>query len=69
MKRFVVYAFETFDIARISSGVFTWNPASAQVLEKAGFTLEGKLRQHVFKDGRYTDLLMYGILRDEVTDL
>jgi RimJ/RimL family protein N-acetyltransferase len=44
--------------------VFGWNPASARVLEKAGFTFEGRMREAVFKDGRLTDLLVYGMVKD-----
>ena len=35
------YAFTTLDICRLEAGVFDWNPASARVLEKAGYVLEG----------------------------
>lgn len=57
------YAFATFDIIRLEAGVFGWNPASARVLEKAGYTLEGRLRQAIVKDGRVGDRLLYGLLR------
>ena len=57
------HAFATFDVIRLEAGVFGWNPASARVLEKAGYTLEGRLRQAVMKDGRLTDRLLYGLLR------
>ena len=57
------YAFATFDIIRLEAGVFSWNPASARVLEKAGYTLEGRARQAVVKDGRVGDRLLYGLLR------
>jgi RimJ/RimL family protein N-acetyltransferase len=40
--------------------------ASARVLEKAGYSREGVLRQNVIKDGRVLDQLMYAILRDEL---
>ena len=53
------------DIDRIFAQVFAWNPASARVLEKAGFTFEGRLRGAVYKDGRTTDLLSYGLLRTD----
>jgi len=59
------YAFETFDLVRLEARVFGWNPASARVLEKAGFQLEGRLLQAVVKDGDRTDLLQYGLLRAE----
>ena len=56
------YAFATFDICRLEAGVFDWNPASARVLEKAGYTLEGRARSAVVKDGRLGDRLLYGLV-------
>ncbi len=41
------------------------NAASARVLEKAGYTLEGTLRRNCIKDGVVLDSLMYSILRGE----
>ena len=57
------YAFATFDICRLEAGVFDWNPASARVLEKAGYTLEGRARCAVVKDGRLGDRLLYALVR------
>ncbi len=57
------YAWATFDVIRLEAGVFSWNPASARVLEKAGYTLEGRLRQAVVKHGRVGDRLIYGLVR------
>ncbi len=45
--------------------VFANNPASARVLEKAGFTFEGRLRRSVIKDGQILDSLVYARLREE----
>ena len=56
-------SFEQFDLNRLHAGVFAWNPASARVLEKAGYVLEGRLRSAVTKDGRTTDQLKYAITR------
>lgn len=62
--RFITdYAFTTFAVGRVEASVFDWNPASARVLEKAGFALEGRLRQAVTKAGRTGDLLIYARLR------
>lgn len=58
------YAFATFDFVRLEAGVFEWNPASARVLEKNGYVLEGRLRRSVFKDGRVGDSLLFARLRD-----
>ncbi len=38
----------------------------AHILEKAGYRLEGRMRQSVIKDGHVLDQFMYAILRDEV---
>ena len=59
------YAFEEFAVDRLEASVWGWNPASARVLEKAGFALEGRLRRSVTRDGRTTDTLVYAKLRRE----
>jgi ribosomal-protein-alanine N-acetyltransferase len=58
------YAFAHFDICRLFAHVFEWNGASARVLEKAGYTFEGRLRKSVTKDGQTIDQLMYAVIRD-----
>jgi RimJ/RimL family protein N-acetyltransferase len=35
------------------------------VLEKSGYTLEGRLRRSIVKSGRTGDGLLYGRLRDD----
>lgn len=57
------YAFATFDLCRLYAGVFEWNPASARVLEKAGYEFEGRMRKSVTKDGETIDELIYAIVR------
>ena len=49
---------------RLHATVFAPNLASARVLEKAGYSLEGRLRSAVTKDGRTTDGLLYAIVRE-----
>jgi ribosomal-protein-alanine N-acetyltransferase len=63
VKAVTDYAFATFELRRLQATVFQWNPASARVLEKAGYTFEGRLRNSIFKDNRICDALMYGKLR------
>jgi RimJ/RimL family protein N-acetyltransferase len=58
------FAFAHHDLVRIFAGVFASNPASARVLEKAGYAFEGRLRRSVVKDGIVLDQLMYAMVRD-----
>ena len=60
---FTAYALTTFDLCRIYAGVFEWNPASARILEKGGYNLEGRLRKSVTKDGRTMDQFLYARVR------
>jgi ribosomal-protein-alanine N-acetyltransferase len=65
VSRMVRLAFERFDIARISAEVYGENKASMRVLEKAGFTFEGILRQSYYRDGKILDGHVWAILRGE----
>ena len=57
-------AFARFAILRIFAEPFAGNPGSRRVLEKAGFTLEGIMRNGVYKNGRVQSYCMYGLLRE-----
>lgn len=58
--------FKTLGLNRIYADHFSHNPASGRVLQKAGMRLEGTLRNHYKKDGRYCDSDLYAILRSDV---
>jgi len=68
VRRFTEYAFATFDLCRIYANVFEWNPASRRVLEKAGYALEGRLRQSAVKDGHVVDGFLYAAVREFRTE-
>lgn len=53
------YGFRELGLRRITAHVFHFNAASARVLEKAGYHLEGRLKQHYYKDGKIFDGLLY----------
>lgn len=59
VHEFTRYAFEAFELVRVYAEPFAENAASARVLEKAGFTCEGRLRANVFKDGKVLDSLLF----------
>ena len=52
-------AFSRFGLNRIFAEPYATNPASARVLEKAGFEREGLLRANVVKDGRILDQWLF----------
>lgn len=65
LRTFIPWAFLELDLVRLCAWIFESNPASGRVLEKCGFTLEGRLRRAAVKEGRRMDMLIYGLLEDE----
>lgn len=66
LRTFTRWAFRELDFARIQAHVYEINPASRRVLEKAGFSLEGRLRNGATKNGQLMDLYLYAVLADEL---
>jgi RimJ/RimL family protein N-acetyltransferase len=58
VRQMTEYGFKTFDIDRIFARPFGTNLASQRVLEKAGFILEARLTNTLFKNGEYEDELI-----------
>ena len=54
------------ELRRLYAVPYSSNPASARVLEKAGYRCEGTLRQSAIKDGQVLDQWLYAILREEL---
>ena len=59
VKSMTAYAIHDLRLHRIFAEPYSTNPASARVLEKAGFICEGILRSNAFKDGNVLDQLLY----------
>ena len=60
----VEYGFETFDVTRIVARPFSTNLASQRVLEKAGFVCEARLKNAVYKNGKYMDELIFATMKN-----
>lgn len=58
------YMLAHFDICRLYATVFEYNPASARVLEKAGFVLEARLRKSITKAEQTVDGLLFALVKD-----
>ena len=61
----LTWAFDTLDINRVQAEADTRNAASARVLEKLGFMLEGTLREDCVVNGVVSDSWVFGLLRRE----
>jgi ribosomal-protein-alanine N-acetyltransferase len=63
IKKFTPWAMERFKLVRLHADCFTDNPASARVLEKAGFVRESTKRRAAIKNGVIKDTHVYVMLR------
>jgi ribosomal-protein-alanine N-acetyltransferase len=59
------FAFRELKLNRVWATVIVPNTASAELLFKLGFTLEGTLRQGMRVRGRYYDVHVFGLLQSE----
>lgn len=59
------HAFETLNLHRVWLHVFEHNARAIRIYEKLGFQREGVLRQEVYRDGRYWDVITMAMLRPE----
>lgn len=59
------WAFRVQNYRRIWLTTAGDNPRAIRAYEKCGFVHEGRLREHVFSNGEYVDLVQMGMLRAE----
>jgi len=59
------YGFQQLNLHRVSSYAFAFNERSINLHRTLGFREEGRQRQAVFKNGKYHDHVMFGLLREE----
>jgi RimJ/RimL family protein N-acetyltransferase len=57
------FATSQWKLVRITAHVFEFNRASARVLEKNRFQLEGLLRKHYRKEGKFLDAMLYALVK------
>ena len=55
------YAFKTLGLRKVSLTVYSNNPSAQAVYEALGFSIEGRLKAHVFVQGAYHDKLWMSI--------
>ncbi|KKK39088.1 acetyltransferase [Mesobacillus campisalis] len=64
LSKVIEYGFDDFGLTRIGAVVFLDNQASNKLLSKAGFQLEGILRDYMYQNGVAHDTYVYSLLKD-----
>jgi [ribosomal protein S5]-alanine N-acetyltransferase len=62
---FCKYLFTNYNFNHLTASIYQGNDASVRVVQKAGFVLEGVLRKNVFKENKFLDQYIYGLLKEE----
>ena len=56
------YTFETLGLNRLSGAALAENQAACGLYESMGFTCEGRLREYIWKNGRFQDVITFALL-------
>ncbi len=67
MRTISRFAFTMMNLHRIELDVYVENARAIRCYEKVGYQHEGRLRDAVYKFGKYQDLLRMSVLEGEVT--
>lgn len=57
------FAFESLKLHKLHANVVDANIGSSRILEKNGYLLEGRLRDHFFIEDKYYDAMLYGKIK------
>lgn len=65
MKQLIDWGFFGLNLRRLYLHVFSFNTRAINLYEKLGFKQEGTMRDMVYRNGNYHDVLVYGLMKDE----
>ena len=63
------FAFNYLNLHKVWAEVIVGNEAALSLYRKFGFVEEGVLRQQIFKDGRYVNIVRIGLLAEDFHEL
>ena len=63
LRVFAEYLFANYDVARLEAWVYSSNPASMRVLQKANFIEEAVLKKALYKNGEFYNEHVFSRLR------
>ncbi len=61
----VDFCFNEVNMNKVKLYVFSFNEKAISCYEKAGFVKEGVMRQEIFRNGEYHDMIAMGLLKSE----
>ena len=64
MRHLIRHAFSDMGLVRIYLHTLASNSQAISSYERCGFTVEGRLRRHVFKNGVFEDMVVMGLCRE-----
>lgn len=64
-RSLVDYCFNKLGMNKVYLRVFKFNKIAIHVYEKLGFKTEGILKEDIFKKGKFEDIMVMSILKDE----
>lgn len=59
------YCFDKLELHKVTARVLSYNEASLRLHEKAGYKKEAYLKDELYIDGKYVDLVLYGIVNSD----
>lgn len=65
LTEMINYGFKILNFHRLEAEVYEYNKASITLVENLGFAVEGKLREAKYNNGKYHDIIRYGLLKNE----
>lgn len=65
LKLLMKYAFETLGLHKLAARVLAYNEASLKLHEKTGYLKEAYLKDELFIEGKYEDLVLFGAINPE----
>jgi RimJ/RimL family protein N-acetyltransferase len=65
LKILISQAFLEYDLHRVEAEIYEYNVPSLKLVERFGFRQEGRFRDAKYYNGKYFDILFFGLLRSE----
>ncbi|AFG35383.1 acetyltransferase, ribosomal protein N-acetylase [Fervidobacterium pennivorans DSM 9078] len=65
IRKALEFAFKELNLRRVTAEVYEYNERSLRLLESLGFKKEGILKEAKFHDGRYWDIIVMGLMKED----